>query len=410
MTLPPGIILRRGHWYASVHFPTIEKSANGRKKYIQVRIRCNPETEERARELVAQIRADYAAIKDKGPVVTLEDLCNRFLDAKRGTVTHRTHDYYTKMARHITGDIISRSPFDTITVLEVQGFYQRMRKSPTMIRKVNILLSMIYNQAAAWELTVRNPTKGVLLPGAPVPEIQCLERAEARAFIAACETDPKYFIFIFALETWMRPQEYLALKWSDIDLTHRKVNVRRALSDDLIGGGREIKTTKTFSGRRVIAISERLVEGLLLHKRAQASTVENLRAISERSPLLSHMKRKGKNYQKRIEQAKHCKEHIERFETEDLVFPGAKGGFQSLNNLSKRSFEKVANLAGLKGLTVYSLRHTGITLALAAGANINSVSQRAGHRRASFTLNTYGHVLTHAQRQTSSLLEEELYG
>jgi integrase len=48
--------------------------------------------------------------------------------------------------------------------------------------------------------------------------------------------------------------------------------------------------------------------------------------------------------------------------------------------------------AGLDGLTVHELRHTFVSLWVAAGANVKEVSVRAGHSSVAFTLDRYGHL------------------
>jgi integrase len=49
--------------------------------------------------------------------------------------------------------------------------------------------------------------------------------------------------------------------------------------------------------------------------------------------------------------------------------------------------------AGLPRIRIHDLRHTHVTLALQAGANVRAVSERVGHAGVSITLGTYAHVL-----------------
>lgn len=48
--------------------------------------------------------------------------------------------------------------------------------------------------------------------------------------------------------------------------------------------------------------------------------------------------------------------------------------------------------AGLDGLRVHDLRHTYVSLMIAAGANPKEVSTWAGHSSVAFTLDRYGHL------------------
>jgi integrase len=59
-------------------------------------------------------------------------------------------------------------------------------------------------------------------------------------------------------------------------------------------------------------------------------------------------------------------------------------------------------------MRLYDLRHTGATLALAAGVPPKVVSEQLGHASAAFTLDVYSHVLPHMQEQAAVKVEELL--
>src|SRR5207237_3545596 len=91
------------------------------------------------------------------------------------------------------------------------------------------VLSAALNQAVKWEMLFRNPAAVVDLPRQTRKEMQAMTPNEASAFLASvCDTRMSA-LFIFALTTGMRPQEYLALKWSDIDLKTGTATVRGAI-------------------------------------------------------------------------------------------------------------------------------------------------------------------------------------
>ena len=51
------------------------------------------------------------------------------------------------------------------------------------------------------------------------------------------------------------------------------------------------------------------------------------------------------------------------------------------------------------------MRHTFATLALQNGVDVKTVSGMLGHYSAGFTLDTYAHVTTSAQRQAAEAME-----
>ncbi|MCA1643653.1 MAG: site-specific integrase [Acidobacteria bacterium] len=75
-------------------------------------------------------------------------------------------------------------------------------------------------------------------------------------------------IFAFALATGMRPEEYLGLKWSDVDLKKGTAVVRRVLIRRK-GGGWYFGEPKTSRSRRTIPFPKTLVEMLTAHRRKQ---------------------------------------------------------------------------------------------------------------------------------------------
>ena len=55
-------------------------------------------------------------------------------------------------------------------------------------------------------------------------------------------------------------------------------------------------------------------------------------------------------------------------------------------------WERVAAAAGLAGLDTHELRHTAVSLAIHAGANVKTIQRMVGHASAAITLDVYGHL------------------
>ena len=65
---------------------------------------------------------------------------------------------------------------------------------------------------------------------------------------------------------------------------------------------------------------------------------------------------------------------------------------------------RVLKRAGLPKVRFHDLRHTFATLALQNGVDVKTVSGMLGHFSAGFTLDTYAHVTTQAQRQAANTM------
>jgi integrase len=67
---------------------------------------------------------------------------------------------------------------------------------------------------------------------------------------------------------------------------------------------------------------------------------------------------------------------------------------------------KICDQAGLPHRTVHSLRHTNITMQIAAGVPLVTVAGRAGHARTSTTTDIYSHFLKSSDRTAAEKIEE----
>lgn len=75
---------------------------------------------------------------------------------------------------------------------------------------------------------------------------------------------PHGLVFEFALLTGMRPEEYLALQWSDVDITTGAAQIKRALVRHKKRWGFE--EPKTARSSRTVFLSAMLLAKLQAHK------------------------------------------------------------------------------------------------------------------------------------------------
>ncbi|MFC5895459.1 tyrosine-type recombinase/integrase [Streptomyces ramulosus] len=86
--------------------------------------------------------------------------------------------------------------------------------------------------------------------------------------------------------------------------------------------------------------------------------------------------------------------HVDGRGESELLFTAPQGGPLRARNFRQRFFAPAvtkADLGHLK-LTPYKLRHTAASLAIAGGADVNVVQTMLGHKSATLTLDTYGHL------------------
>ena len=99
-------------------------------------------------------------------------------------------------------------------------------------------------------------------------EMSVLTAEQSRIFLSAALKTHYGPVFAVALTTGMRPSEYLALKWQDIDWDRGTVSVVRTLERS--AGGWRFAETKRARSRRIIKFQDWVLETL---KNLQARTI-----------------------------------------------------------------------------------------------------------------------------------------
>lgn len=280
--------------------------------------------------------------------------------------SHQTYKGYIE--NHIKpniGDI----PIEKLTSLQLQKFYRRLltegrvpriesEKQPKglsakTVRNINQVISSAMDMAVRHKLILSNPTEGCELPKVEHREMKTLPAEQLGAFLREAKESGVYELYYLDLATGLRRGELLGLKWEDIDLQNGIIHVRRQVAR--VDGEVKELPLKTKNSYRNISISQDAVAMLT---------------------------------------------EMEAHRSSDYVFPSSTGGPispDSVNNMLHRVLKR----AGLPSIRFHDLRHTFATLALQNGVDIKTVSGMLGHFSAGFTLDTYAHVTTSAQKEAA---------
>ena len=374
-----GEIVARGPGRYMIRWPVDRDEKTGRPRAKSKTIKGTRRDAERELRKVLRSRdtGDYV----EPSKVTLDAYLNDWLEnAARPKVATRTYEDYAYMLERYVRPLLGARRLDSLRPLDIQGLIGQLVEqglSPRTVRIAHGILRGALTQAVKWQMLARNPAVNVDLPKGQKTEMRALSRDDVSRFRNAAKGSQRAVLFDFALATGMRPSEYLALAWRDVDLKAGTARVRRALAR--IRGGWELKDTKTKSSRRTIPLPGSLVTALRDHRRAQAKLV--LKA--------------GPAYSRDL----------------DLVFATKVGQPLDRVSLSRCQFKPVLEEAGLsKEIRLYDLRHTCCSLALQAGIPVRVVADRLGHASAAMTLDVYAHVLPGDQEQATAKLGEVLFG
>jgi integrase len=168
---------------------------------------------------------------------------------------------------------------------------------------------------------------------------------------------------VLAITTGMRQGELLGLRWQDVDVERRRLQLVRRL--------------KTRQSRRAVVLSELAATALVDHRDRQAAEREQQGA---------------------------------GWEDHGLVFTNSVGGPLDPNNLRQRSFFPLLEHAGLPRIRFHDLRHSCATLLLSEGVHPKIVSDLLGHSQIGITLDLYSHVTATMQAVAAEAMGRLLGG
>ena len=283
--------------------------------------------------------------------------------------SHQTYRGY--IDNHIKPSI-GNIPLEKLTTMDLQKLYRTLLTkgrverieaenqpsglSAKTVRNINQVISSALDLAVAQKIIPSNPTDACELPKVEHREMQTIPEEQLQAFLAEAKATGVYEMYYIELATGLRRGELLGLKWQDIDWKNGIIKVRRQIAR--VDGQIVEAPLKTKNSYRTVTISPQAIEVL---KQQRAKTHDQ------------------------------------------YVFPSPNGGPispDSVNNMLKRVLAR----AGIPKVRFHDLRHTVATIALQNGVDIKTVSGMLGHFSAGFTLDTYAHVTTSAQKEAAQTM------
>lgn len=310
--------------------------------------------------------------------ITLNEYLDRWLEtAAKPRLREKSYRRYESLLRRYVRPALGARNLAAICPLDIQAVYQQLVErglSARTIRYTHSVLRSAMRQAIRWRLLAEDPTNGAQLPRQRRREMRVLTVEQSRRLLETAMKTPYGPIFAVALTTAARPSEYLALKWQDINWERGTVSIARTL--ERVSGGWRFAETKRARSRRVIKLQGWVLELL-----------KDLYAKTKPKP-----KPAGSSWLGAVE----------------LIFTMPSSRPIDSDKMAKQ-FKSILRQAGLPMIRLYDLRHTGATLALAAGVPPKVVSEQLGHASAAFTLDVYAHLLPHMQAEAAARVEALLY-
>jgi len=331
------------------------------KRATEGGFRLKKDAEAALKRIEAEIASGNYGIKD-APL--FEDFYETWIRTKRGNLKASTLASYENTYRLHILPAFTGKRLAVITPLEIQdwitGLSGKGLSAGTVGRCYRYLRACL-KQAENWDIIKRSPCRSINLPRTNHDELSFLDPREINRLLS-CAVEPERDLVALLAWSGLRLGEGLALAWRHIDFESNAVIVERAWS--YWGGFQEPKTS---GSRRAVP----MLPILRVHLQ------ELYRSHGEPLP-------------------------------DTLLF--SHDGEKPLDPSNvRRDFEAALKRAGLKHVTLHSLRHTYASASLSSGCSIKALQRSLGHASATMTLNTYSHLIQEdhgrSLMRTSALFE-----
>jgi integrase len=353
---------RRGHHEGSVYFDksrnqwvaAITISTGKRKKfYFEKKADALKKKNEALRELEQGTLATGSQRK-------LGEFIESWLEeVHKDNLRVSTYVKYKKLVKYIVADL-GQVWLQKLTPEQVQRFYAKKRQeglSSKTIHEIHGVLHLALKHAVRWNYVSRNVCDLIDSPRVASRKGTPLTVEQAKKLVESLKGHRLELVVMTALITGMRRGEILALRWADIDMERRVLQVLRTV-DYIHPFGYVENEPKTKTGKRLIDLPEFYIAILQQHKVKQDE--QRLKAG-------------------------------EKWENRDLVFPDRTGGYMSPSHLDD-DFGKLVKSAELPHVPFHDLRHSAATILISMGVHPKVIQELLGHSDISITLGIYGHL------------------
>lgn len=304
------------------------------------------------RDMAEAIRAKRTTETHDGTVLsktkratTFGDLWPRFEAIKAGAAK-KTHEMYVgawslfvqdKWAGTAVREVKSPAVAEWLAGLKSERTGKRISESYE--HKILLTMKGLCSMAVEDGVMPANPLKSLKARPQPSTSRRYLEVHQADALVA--EIVPNQLMVQVMLHTLVRRGEAAGLKVGDLNVRRKRLRIERDIDDD----GEE---DATKNGRhRDVPVSGQLLKDLRAAAKGKAAG--------------------------------------EYLMTDANGLPWTKHTWRTV-------WEKARDASGVTELDTHELRHTGVSWAIHAGANIKTIQRMCGHASAAMTLDIYGHL------------------
>nr|DAQ61933.1 MAG TPA: Integrase [Caudoviricetes sp.] len=314
------------------------------------------QAEEKAEEYINKIKNGMTLDFEN---VTVDELIYKWLfQIKKNEVKPSSFQSYEGTYRNYIkdSDISGLKVYNTKSI-QIQEYYNKLGKNKTysQINKLNKLLKQFFSYAEREGFILKNPCNNITIPNKSVkksvkPEIEYFSEDEIKLLKKAFMGHKFENLILTALGTGLRQGELLALKWENVNLEEKYLEVKETVKKVYVFDDKGTKTLqtiyntpKTSNSIRKVDLPDKLVN------------------------ILSNMKKES-----------------------EFVF--SENGEPISAKTLFGNWKKVLSASEIPYKKFHSLRHTYATMLLSRGVDLKTVQDLMGHSDITIT-QIYLHVL-----------------
>jgi integrase len=287
---------------------------------------------------------------------TLEDVFSRFLKAMLPLYKPSSRHFVTTTGYQICRTF-GKTRLRDIKTEVLQSYVSTLPRTPKTIANYITVFRSIWRSARTWGYVAHDPVVGLVLPKLLPPETRCFTLAEVNRIVQNA-SEPYRTLYLLAAETGMRAGELCALHWDDVNLRDKTIAVAKSVWKG------QISTPKTRAGRRVICISDALVDALTLLKKSDTGT----------------------------------------------VFTRSGGRLLNPAKVVQNQLQPLLKRLGIEGGGLHAFRHFNATMMDRESVPMKTRQSRLGHSSPQTTLQLYTHILNEEDRRTAANISRHLKG
>ena len=206
-----------------------------------------------------------------------------------------------------------------------------------------------------------------------VSNIKVLTIEEQDKFLEAAKMSRNYDQYVFLLQTGLLTGELIGLTWDSVDLKSKIITIDKSLEYRYDRGTWEAGPPKTTAGYRTIPLTSKAYDILTRLYDARKNRYE--------APELDTQ----------LEFKDRLTDEIRYLNMKDLVFINRKG-MPTKSNSYDTDLYKVCDIANIKHISMYVLRHSFATRAVERGIQPKILQLLLGHASLQVTIETYIHI------------------